>query len=373
MVESSDFTATRLVWLSFTTPERTCFLKENPSLTIEEAVNSMNSIPEKGSLCMVCVVKSITEDPSAALTSHRLMIILNRSIGKTWNKPSKQKKHTDSNAHEKGYFCSTKRKIGMDLQLWMLGLLDVGGFHCKLPGTWTASRLQNWSPKGKSPNFRGKSPNVDLGGVSNGLYSVFLKRPMSAMENPFMKSAKAAKAGYHNPRVSNNDPIERLSAILPSLEKLVRSNESPNERMLRETQESLVRMRNYTDSFSSFTHPDDPIFFNQDEKRIFCKHCHFYVMSHTVSKKGNRFYLNEKQPCSFPITGRGYHKYDKGIGRKEFIEAHRSKSGIYANSDWLWACGIDFLETDYTPLSFLRHARFFNNHLNTQVHQRAAT
>ena len=151
------------------------------------------------------------------------------------------------------------------------------------------------------------------------------------MDNPFFKAAKAPK-GDATP-IRTNDPLSRLSALLPALERLVKNNETPIERMQRETLEAIERMSNYVDSFSSFSHPGDPIFYDPGEHRIYCKQCHFYLISHSVSKKGDKFYVHDKQPCSFPITGRGYHKYEKGTGRKAFIDAHRSQTGTYSTSE----------------------------------------
>jgi len=158
-----------------------------------------------------------------------------------------------------------------------------------------------------------------------------LKQPLEALDNPSSKATKVRKVLDNQPH--SNDPLSRLTALLPALERLVRSNETPIERMERETKAALQRMHDYVDSFTSFTHPDDPIFHDSTENRVYCKQCHFYLISHTVSKKGGRFYVNDHQPCSFPLTGRGYHKYEKGAGRKEFIDAHRCKSGSYSKSE----------------------------------------
>ena len=83
MDKSEDHALTRATWLSFSKNDRASFLKENSTPILLDAANNMNSIPEKGSVCMVCVVNAITDDPSAANSTHKLVNILNGSIGKT--------------------------------------------------------------------------------------------------------------------------------------------------------------------------------------------------------------------------------------------------------------------------------------------------
>ena len=72
MGEPNDFAATRVTWLSFPMTEKNTFLKDNPTPNIK-AVNNLNSLPKKWSACMVCVVKALTEDPSATNKSYKLL------------------------------------------------------------------------------------------------------------------------------------------------------------------------------------------------------------------------------------------------------------------------------------------------------------
>ena len=155
-----------------------------------------------------------------------------------------------------------------------------------------------------------------------------LKRPLA---NIFSRRNK--KPCYDKPR---EDPISRLQAILPLLEKMAKANETPEDRAARVLRETVQRMRSYphTRSFETFCHIDDPVLFNVHEERVYCKQCHHYVISHSISKKGDKFYVNDSQPCSFPLTGRGYEKYDQGMKRSEFFAAHRSDSGMFQTSQW---------------------------------------
>ena len=110
-----------------------------------------------------------------------------------------------------------------------------------------------------------------------------LKRPMEALDNPSSKATKVRKVLDNQPH--SNDPLSRLTALLPAFERLVRSNETPIERMERETKAALQRMHDNSDSFTSFTHPDDTNFHDPTENRVYCKQCHFYLIFHTLSKK----------------------------------------------------------------------------------------
>ena len=81
--------------------------------------------------------------------------------------------------------------------------------------------------------------------------------------------------------------------------------------------------------------------------------------------------MNHGQPCSFPLTGRGYHKYGKGTGRKELLESEWGVHEIAKNSKWRWACGIFFDNTTFTPRSFLKHHSFATMHLESLTHTRS--
>ena len=99
MDEPNNLALTRVVWLSMSKHEKTSFLKENSTLIFDDAANNMHLIPEKGSVCMVCVVEALSQDPSAANSTHKLVNILNRFMGETWSKPSKRKKHCVTRNH----------------------------------------------------------------------------------------------------------------------------------------------------------------------------------------------------------------------------------------------------------------------------------
>ena len=110
-----------------------------------------------------------------------------------------------------------------------------------------------------------------------------MKRPLEALDNPFSKAAKARKVIDNQPH--SNDPLSRLTALLPALERLVRSHERSIERVERETQEALQRMRDYVDSFTSFAHPDDPTFHDLAENRIYLNNVIFILSPTQFPKK----------------------------------------------------------------------------------------
>ena len=125
-----------------------------------------------------------------------------------------------------------------------------------------------------------------------------------------------------------DSPLARLNTILPRLETLLLERETPSERADRATKEFLLRKLTYSNDFSAFTHTNDPLIYNSEEGVVYCKICHFYVISHTISMKGDRFYVNHSSPCSFPLTGRGFHLYDRGLTRSAFFEAHRENKNL---------------------------------------------
>ena len=361
MEEKTDLNcheATHLFWLSFDTKEKHFFLKKHHDSIIKAAVDTMNTIGVKGAVCMVCIVKNLELDVALLKNELRVRQIVNRAIGKTWSKPSKQKKHNTSNSHEVQHFCTSKHAVAKELHMWRLGLMPIGGVWCSAPNLWSSERLKVWLSE-QTGGIKGVKV------VKKKIVNV--KRPLS---NPFEIPAKKAKA-THSSR--EKDPIERLRDILPRLEQLVITNESSTDHVKRELQNFLHRFEGYAtfDSFEVFSHPADPVLFNVHEKKVYCKQCHFYVLSHTVSRKKDKFYVNHGQPCSFPLTGRGHHKYGKGTGRKELLESHWGDNQIIKNSKWRWACGIFFDNTEYTPISFLNHHSFTTKHLESSTHTRS--
>ena len=78
---------THITWLSFSAREKKQFLAENLKPKLETALDSMNTIPEKGGACMVCIMEALESNPIALQNELKLKQIINRSVGKTWNKP----------------------------------------------------------------------------------------------------------------------------------------------------------------------------------------------------------------------------------------------------------------------------------------------
>ena len=136
-------------------------------------------------------------------------------------------------------------------------------------------------------------------------------------------------------------PLARLQVMLPRLEKLLLHNESPSDRTTRVNREFLIRYPDYLNDFKAFVHQNDPVLFNEEERMVYCKMCHFYVISHTISKKDDTFYVNHNRPCSYPLTGRGFHMYGTGSTRAAFLEAHRTNEQLL-KSEYRWACGFEY-------------------------------
>ena len=67
----------------------------------------------------------------------------------------------------------------------------------------------------------------------------------------------------------------------------------------------------------------------------------------SVLKKGDRFYVKNNAPCSFP------YKYDTYSGRKKVNDADGSNPE-YVRSELVWACGINFKDMSFTPHSFFK-------------------
>ena len=329
---------THILWLSFSAREKTEFLREHQKAKMESAVDAMATIPDKGGVCMVCIVNALERDPIAFENEQKMTQIINMSVGKTWNKLSKQKRHNTTNNHELPYFCTTKGAVAKALRLWRLGLSSIGGNYCTYSDVCDTTVLKKWISRNM------KMREINPVGDRDEEEKKSVKRPLLSL---FEKDCK--KPRYDKPLTM--DPISRLQAILPQLEKMVKANETPQDRAERTLGETSQRMSNYPHSkgFNVFRHPDDPVLYNAHEKRVYCKQCHHYVISHSISKKGNKFYVNDSQPCSFPLTGRGYDKYGQGMGRTEFFSAHRNENVKLQTSQWHWACGIEYTNNTYTP------------------------
>ena len=154
------------------------------------------------------------------------------------------------------------------------------------------------------------------------------------------KKTKFSKPDKHQPQYMDG-PISRLQAMLPKLEKMLLQNESPSDRTERVNGEFLLKYWEYLNDFKAFTHPNDPVLYSGDDGMVSCKICYFYVISHTISKQGDRFYVNHTSPCSYPLTGRGFQIYGTGSKRKEFFQAHRTNEQL-STSEYRWACGFDY-------------------------------
>ena len=107
------------------------------------AIDLMDKIPTGGSVCLICVAKALNSDICAMQDSDKITEVLNRSLGKTFGKPSKQKTHNSRAKHERPHFCSSKSKLHRALQLWRLGLTPIGGIYCKGSTTLSSSKLKS--------------------------------------------------------------------------------------------------------------------------------------------------------------------------------------------------------------------------------------
>ena len=123
------------------------FLLENTIPVISSSVSEMKSIGSGGSLCIVCVAKSLEKNSAVFHNPQKLTVILNKALGTTWNKPSKQKRHCEtleSLDHSSSFFCNNKPSILKNLVMWKHGVLAIGGLYCTAPGLWTGDRLKSW-------------------------------------------------------------------------------------------------------------------------------------------------------------------------------------------------------------------------------------
>ena len=109
------------------------------------------------------------------------------------------------------------------------------------------------------------------------------------------------------PQLHQLDPIGRLEAILPQLEKIAKVYESAEDKARKEVERSIFKINNCNrvKDFEAFHEQHDPVLFDTQDNTVFCKQCYHYVISHSISKKGGKFYVSASQPCSYPLTGRG--------------------------------------------------------------------
>ena len=67
---------THITWLSFSAWEKKQFLAENLKPKLETALDSMNTIPEKGGACMVCIVEALESNPTALQNELNILILV---------------------------------------------------------------------------------------------------------------------------------------------------------------------------------------------------------------------------------------------------------------------------------------------------------
>lgn len=134
----------RTFFASLPQSNRKAFFKEHPCKVIEDAVEQteyLDTVPGAG-VCLICIVQSLEKDASPMKDANRLSVVINKFVGKTWQKPSKQKRHNEKSKHSISHFCTTKSKLCMYLSLWSLGVLQIGSLSCTAPGAWSLQRLQ---------------------------------------------------------------------------------------------------------------------------------------------------------------------------------------------------------------------------------------
>ena len=133
---------------------------------------------------MVCIVEALERDPTALQNELHIKQIINSSVGKTWNKPSKQKKHNTTNKHKFPSFCKSKGEIAKALHLWRLGLSPIGGLYCSCSDVCDSTLLNKWvslyNLNMKSSDQRGESDSKEKA----------LKRPLNSLNTLFEKDFK---------------------------------------------------------------------------------------------------------------------------------------------------------------------------------------
>ena len=68
--------STHITWLSFSAREKKQFLAENLKPKLETALYSMNTLPEKGGACMVCIVEALERNPTALQNKLNILILV---------------------------------------------------------------------------------------------------------------------------------------------------------------------------------------------------------------------------------------------------------------------------------------------------------
>ena len=84
-------------------------------------------------ISMVCVVKRMGKDINLLLDEDdgiKLINIMEKLKGKTLRKQSKQVRHNEKSDHKIPRFCTTTKTLLIQLTLWRLGVLSIGGVCC---------------------------------------------------------------------------------------------------------------------------------------------------------------------------------------------------------------------------------------------------
>ena len=111
-----------IFWNSFSFEEKKCFLKEHRLPNVEAATNAMNFANRNSATCMICVVEALGND-APIQNADLLLQIINRTVGKEFMKPAKQKRHNQSKKHTAGHFCNSKFSVAKALESWIHGLI----------------------------------------------------------------------------------------------------------------------------------------------------------------------------------------------------------------------------------------------------------
>ena len=115
-----------MIWNSFSSEEKKCFLKEHRVPYDEAAANTVNFANRHNAACMICVVEALGND-TPIQNADLLLQIINRTVGKEFMKPAKQKRHNQSKKHTAGHFCNSKFRVAKALESWIHGLIPIGG------------------------------------------------------------------------------------------------------------------------------------------------------------------------------------------------------------------------------------------------------
>ena len=135
---------TQAIFAALPFARRSAIFKQHSCKIIADAVEdteNLGTVTSAG-VCLVCILGSLEEDANPLKHVDKLSGIINKFVGKTWQKPSKQKRHSEKSGQSIPHFCTTKGKLCKQLTLWSLGVLQIGGINCTAPSIWSVERLQ---------------------------------------------------------------------------------------------------------------------------------------------------------------------------------------------------------------------------------------